>query len=242
MKQRIFFAEVRDELLGIVREPAALFFSVLMPVGFFALFAAMFGNAGDGMGIESLANYGAFGVLAVVMMNPGIGLADARERGWLRVQRVSGTPLATTLAAKVTAAMPYALGVLVSITAVSLGFGLFEFDAWTVTRVFLALIVGALPFSLISLAVGAKMSPNASTAVLNAMLFPTVIASGLWFPLEIMPDFMQKIAVYLPPYHVAQLALAQTNGGVWIGHLAYLLGTAVVCAGLAAMAYRTART
>jgi len=46
MNTRIFRTEVRDKLLGIVKEATALFFSVLMPVAFFALFAAMFG--GDG--------------------------------------------------------------------------------------------------------------------------------------------------------------------------------------------------
>ena len=46
MNTRIFRIEVRDELLGIVREPTALLFSVLVPVAFFALFATMFG--GDG--------------------------------------------------------------------------------------------------------------------------------------------------------------------------------------------------
>ena len=39
MNTRIFRTEVRDELLGIVREPTALVFSVLTPVAFFALFA-----------------------------------------------------------------------------------------------------------------------------------------------------------------------------------------------------------
>lgn len=241
MNTRIFRAEVRDEMLGIVREPAALFFSILMPVGFFALFTAMFGSEGEGMGIEAIATYGTFGVMIVAMMNPGIGLADARERGWLRVQRVSGTPLPTTLAAKVTASIPYAIGVLVAITAVAVGFGLFEFDAWTVARMIVVLIVGSLPFALLSLAIGAKMSPNGATALLNAILFPMVIASGLWFPLEIMPSFMQDIAPWLPPYHLAELALAQSTGGPWFGHVAFLLGSAAVASILAGMAYRTAR-
>lgn len=239
MMTRIFSAELRDEILSIVREPAALFFSVLMPVGFFALFATMFGS--DGMGIESIATYGAFGALSVIVMNPGIGLADARERGWLRVQRVSGTPLGVTLAAKVAGAVPYAVAVLVAITGVALALGVIEFAASTLLAIGVALILGVLPFSLFSLAIGVKLSPNSATAVLNAALIPMVVASGLWFPLDIMPQFMQTIAVYLPPYHLAQLAVAQIDGGAWIGHAAYLAGTAVVGASLAAMAYRSAK-
>ena len=105
MNSRIFRYEVRDELLAIVREPAALFFTVLMPVAFFALFAAMFGGEG-GFGAGSLATYGAFAALSVVMMNPGISFADSRERGWLRVKSAftTATPIVCDSARPATAA------------------------------------------------------------------------------------------------------------------------------------------
>jgi ABC-2 type transport system permease protein len=239
MNARIYRTEVRDEVLGIVREPAALFFSVLMPVAFFALFAAMFGNEGDGFGVESLATYGAFGVLSAVLLNPGISLADARERGWLRVKRVDGTPLGVTLSAKVTAALPYAL---VTLTGIALVARLVAgpLDVLQVLRVSGVLVLGALPFSLFSLAVGARFSTSAAISVLNAMLIPSVILSGLWFPLEMLPTWLGEIAVYLPPYHLAQLALAQVDGGAVWGHVAYLVATTIVGAIAAALAYRSA--
>ena len=238
MNTRIFRVEVRDELLGIVREPTALLFSVLVPVAFFALFATMFGGDG-GFGVESLATYGAFGVLSVVLINPGISLADARERGWLRVKRADGTPLGVTLSAKVTAALPYAIVTLVGITLVArLTAG--PLDVFQVLRVIGVLVLGALPFSLFSLAVGARFSLNAAISVLNAVLIPSVILSGLWFPLEMLPTWLGEIAVYLPPYHLAQLALAQVEGGAVWGHVAYLVGTTIVGAIAAALAYRSA--
>lgn len=239
MNSRIFRVEVRDELLGILREPAALFFTVLMPVAFFALFAAMFGSEGDGFGVESVAAYGAFGALSVVMMNPGVSLADARERGWLRVKRVDGTPLGVTLVAKVTAALPYAVITLAGITLVAF-FVAGPLDSVQVLRIVGVLTLGALPFSLFSVAVGARFSPNAATSVLNAVLIPSVVLSGLWFPLEMLPSWLGGFAVYLPPYHLSQLALAQVEGGAMWVHIAYLAGTAVVGAATAAVAYRSA--
>lgn len=235
---RIFRIEVRDELLAIVREPAALFFTVLMPIAFFALFAAMFGGEAGGFGLDGIARYGAFGVLSVVLINPGVGLADSRERGWLRVKRADGTPLGVTLSAKVTAALPYAvvtLGGIALVARLSTG----PLDAIQALRVIAVLVLGSLPFTLISLAVGARFSTNAATAVLNAVLIPSVILSGLWFPLEMLPEWLGNIAVYLPPYHLAQLALAQVEGGAVWGHVAYLAGTAVVGAIAAALAYRS---
>ena len=241
MIARMLKTEIRDEMLAIVREPTALFFSIVMPVGFFTLFVGLFGSAGEGGAIEMLATFGTFGVLAVVLMNPGIGIADARESGWLRVKRVSGTPLWVTLAAKVAAALPYAVGVLVAMSVAGVVIGSMELDVAQVARVIAVLVVGVLPFALFSLAIGARAGTSASAAILNAILLPSAILSGLWFPLDILPDIVGRIAQYLPTYHLAQLALSQIEGGVWAVHAAALGVTAVVGAALAGMAYRSAR-
>lgn len=50
---RVLGVEVLDELREIRREPAALFFSVLMPVGFFTLFASLFGGYQEPGGCRS---------------------------------------------------------------------------------------------------------------------------------------------------------------------------------------------
>lgn len=240
MTLRILRLEVRDELMAILREPSALFFSVLMPILFYTLFVAMFG-AEMPAGAAMVAPFGTFAVLAVVMMSPGIGLADARERGWLRVKRVSGTPLWVTLVAKVAAATPYAVAVLVAMTVAAVLVASMSLDLAVLTRVFAVLVLGALPFSLFSLAVGARAGTNASAAILNGVLMPMAIASGLWFPHEIMPDWVVGIGELLPTYHLARLAIVQIEGGPWLGHLAVLCVTTLVGALAAAVAYRSAR-
>ncbi len=240
MTARMLRFEVRDELLAIGREPTALFFSVLMPVLFYTMFVGLFGGEGptdSGM----IAPFGTFAVLSVVMMSPGIGLADARERGWLRVKRASGTPLWITLLAKVVAAVPYALGVLLAMTAAAIVVGSMTVDVGVLLRVFGVLVLGALPFAMFSLAIGARAGANASSAILNAILMPMVIASGLWFPSEIMPEWVATIGAAMPTYHLAELAMVQVEGGAWLGHLSVVGLTAVVGAALAALSYRTAR-
>lgn len=240
MTTQMMKLEIRDELLTIRREPATLFFSVLMPVMFFALFVGLFGSdmASDA-GI--IASYGTFAVLAVVMLSPGIGLADARDRGWLRVKRVSGTPLWMTLAAKVVAAIPYALAVLFAMTVVAKLIGDVTIDIGVLLRIFVVLILGAIPFALFSLAVGARAGTTASAAILNAILMPMVIVSGLWFPHEIMPDWIVSIGKVMPTYHLAELARVQVDGGAWLGHFAVIVATAIAGALVAALAYRSAR-
>lgn len=240
MTARMIRLEVRDELMGILREPTALFFSVLMPVLFYTMFVGLFGGEGaTDAGI--IAPFGTFAVLAVVMMSPGIGLADARERGWLRVKRVSGTPLWLTLLAKVIAAVPYAVAVLLAMTVSAVLVGSMTLDLAVLARVFTILVLGALPFALFSLAIGARAGTNASSAILNAILMPMVVASGLWFPHEIMPEWVVRIGKTLPTYHLSELAMVQVEGGAWLGHLAVLGVTAVVGAVVAGLAYRSAR-
>ena len=239
MTTQILRAEVREEFLAIRRDPAALFFSVVMPVAFFAMSMGIFAGSGDGL--PMIATYGAFAAVFVVVLNPGIGLAESRDSGWLRVKRASGTPVSLTLIAKVVASVPYALAVLAAMVLTGVVFGDLG-GAWTtVARVAITLVLGALPFVFIGLAVGSLAGANTTTAVLNAVLFPMVIASGLWFPLEIMPSWIQSVAPWLPTYHLAELATAQITGGPIVEHVAVLAFTGIVGAGAAGVAYRSAR-
>lgn len=245
MNARVFGVEVLDELRGIVREPTALFFSVVMPVGFFAFFVSVFGTESSGGisgGTYMLATFGTFGVLSVTLMNPGIGVADDRERGWLRAKQVSAVPLGVTLAAKVAASLPYAVAVLAAMAVAAALNGSLDASVGTLLRLAGVLILGALPFALLGMAVGFQAGSNASAAILNAVLMPSAILSGLWMPLEILPEFVARLAPFLPTYHLAQLGLAQVSGEGGLDHMLVLLVTAVVVAVIAGVSYRHARS
>ena len=245
MSAKVFGVELTDELRGIVREPAALFFSIVMPVAFFALFVSLFGKFSSGgvsAGTTMVATFGAFGVISVVLMNPGIGVAADRERGWLRAKQVSAVPIGVTLAAKVVAALPYAAGVLLAMMTTAAITGSLNASLPALLRMLLVLVLGALPFALLSLAIGFQVGSGAAAAVLNAILIPTAVVSGLWMPLSIMPAFFADIARFLPTYHLSELAKAQLTGAPVLTHVLVLLGTTVVTAALAAVSYRHARS
>lgn len=245
MNTRVLGVEVLDELRNIVREPTALFFSILMPVGFFTLFVSMFGDQPAGeipAGTRMIASFGTFGVLAVTLMNPGIGVAQDREIGWLRAKLVSAVPVPVTLAGKVIAALPYAVGVLLAMTVAAWLTGTLQISPVDLVRVYGVLLVGSLPFALLGMAVGFQAGPNASAAILNAILMPAAVVSGLWMPLEILPDFFETIAHFLPTYHLAQLAVSQLDGAAVAGHALVLAGMTAVMAAGAALSYRHARS
>lgn len=237
--------EISEGLRGIAREPSALFFSVVMPVAFFAIFAGLFGNfpspSGLPAGTVMLAQFGAFGIVSVMLLNPGIQVADDRNRGWLRIKKVSAAPVGVTIAAKVLAALPYALGIIVALTVVSLLIVGGGPGPVTWLRMAIVLLLGGLPFALLGLAVGFVASTGATAAILNAIMFPMAIASGLWMPLDILPGWVQAIAPFLPTYHLGQLALAQITGAAALGHVLALLLTTAIAGGLAGWAYRNLR-
>lgn len=243
--RQILGVEVGEGLRAILREPTALFFSVLMPVMLFALFASLFGNQPSADGIPTaarmLATFGTFGVVSVMLMNPGIGVANDRASGWLRVKKVSAAPISVTIAGRVLAAVPYALFAIVAFTVLSLLVSGPSIGLGPWLRLVVVLIVGSLPFALFGLAVGFVTSANAAAAVLNAVFFPLAVASGLWMPLEILPAWIQNIAPYLPTYHLSRLAVAQLTGAPAIGNLLALLLTTAIAGGLAAWAYRNLR-
>jgi ABC-2 type transport system permease protein len=244
MNARVFGVELVDELRAILREPTALFFSIIMPVGFFAFFTAIFGDQIEGgmaYGTTMLAMFGTFGVLSVTLVNAGVGVASDRETGWLRTKQISASPVRVILAAKVTAALQYAVGVLVAMAATAALLGVLEATPLQLLCLGAVLVLGSLPFALVGLAIGFQTSTNTAVAILNALLMPSAILSGLWMPLSILPEFLQQLAPYLPPYHLSQIALAQITGDGVLDHVLALIGMTVLASALAGWSLKNAR-
>lgn len=241
---RVFGVELRDELRAIVREPTSLFFGILMPVGLFVLFNLLYGHdttQGLSAGTAMVATFGTYGVITVAALQPGIGVAQDRDLGWLRMKRVSAVPIGISLAAKATAALLYGVGVLVSMAVAAAAFGTLHASPWALLRLALVLLLGTIPFTLLSVAVGFRLRTGAVIATLNAVLFPLAMVSGLWVPLQFLPSVVREIAKFLPTYHLAELGLAQLGSGTsWI-HVLALAITTVGAGAVAALSYRHAR-
>ncbi|MGW3041113.1 ABC transporter permease [Kitasatospora sp. NPDC001159] len=244
MTARTFWIELRDELRAIVREPTSLFFSILMPVGFFVMFTLLYGHdatQGLSAGTAMVATFGTYGVITVAALQPGIGVAQDRDLGWLRMKRVSAVPIGISLAAKATAALLYGVGVLALMGVSAAALGTLHASPWALLRLAVVLLLGTVPFTLLSVAVGLRFRTGATIALLNAVLFPLAMLSGLWIPIRFLPAAMRTIAKFLPTYHLAQLGLAQLADGTVVIHVLVLVVTTVVAGAVATMSYRRAR-
>ena len=93
-----------------------------------------------------------------------------------------------------------------------------------------------------------KRGPDAdgtALAVVNLVFLPMAMLSGLWLPIYMFPDVMQDIALALPAYHHAQLALEVIgmDGGQSVPlHVAVLIAEMLVFLAVAGLGFRRAGT
>ena len=74
------------------------------------------------------------------------------------------------------------------------------------TLIFLLIFIPilSLPLFLIGIMLSLIGSGNVINLISNLIVFPMAILSGLWWPLTMMPTWMQKIGKILPTYHIAE--------------------------------------
>jgi len=195
---------IRAQCLNLVREPAYTLPTLLFPVMFYAFFGLVMV---PGQAAWLLCTFATFGVVGAALFSFGVGIATERAQGWLKLLRASPAPISAVIAGKAFGAMLFALAITVLMSVLAATFG----DVRLHTGQWLALagvlMVGTVPFSLIGLTLGLWLKPNAAPAVINILFLPMVFLSGLWVPVSQFPGWLQGVAAWLPPYHLAELAL-----------------------------------
>jgi ABC-2 type transport system permease protein len=229
---RAYALEAKYEFLRVLRTPAFAIPSLLFPPLFYLLFAVLLNRGSSAAAHYLFATYSVFGVMAPGLFGFGVGVAIERERGSLALKRVAPMPPGAYLAAKMIMAMAFALIIyaMLATMAVTLGGVHLDFSRWLLLA--LITMLGVLPFCALGLLIGSRANAVAAPAMINFIYLPMAFLSGLWMPLSMLPEFIGRIAVFWPPYHLAQLALAAAGqeyaGAVGI-HIAVLAGFTAVC-------------
>lgn len=242
---RIWLEESRCEILKAIRMPAYSLPTLAFPAVFYVMFGIVFGGGrafGDvPVATYLLATYGAFGVMGVAFFGFGVGLAIERGQGWMLAKRASPMPIWAYFAAKMSMALLFALAVMVLLVVLGVGPGDVSVHPGILLRVAATVIAGALPFCAIGLLLAYVAGPNSAPAVVNLIYLPMAFLSGMWMPIEALPEVLQRIAVFLPAYHYAQLALRAVGAGQGkpvAYHVAVLVAFGVAALAGAAWRYR----
>jgi ABC-2 type transport system permease protein len=238
-----FTTLARVELALLLREPAAVGFTLVLPLLLLAL------NGGDNAANPDFGGAGLVDVLipglivyviatSAVMTLPET-LAGYRERGILRRLRISPLRPWQILGAHATvhAAMAVAgLGLL--LTA---GFAAFDLRLpASAPAVALAVVLSVAAIIALGFLLAA-VAPTARTtqAVAAAIYFPAIFVSGAVIPREALPDVARRVGDALPfTYAVDAIRSAWSGGTVDLAALAVLAATAVVAAAVALRAFR----
>jgi ABC-2 type transport system permease protein len=239
-----FVATTRAELLKVTRVPSFMVPILVFPILFFAMFGlANAGRtiAGVNIGAYLMASYGAYSIMATALVTFGVSIASERALGWNRLLRVTPLSPVAYIGAKTFMAVTIGAAALAALFVFGMVVGHVSLPVFTWLRLGGVLLVGMLPFLLLGVAIGYTVSPSAAAPITNLIFLPLSFASGLFMPLQMLPQFVQKLAPYLPSYHVGEMGwntIGSGDGrGVW-PHLLWIGAYSAVFVVLALVAYR----
>ena len=239
---RTHLLEAKYELVKLLRMPGYIIPTFAFPVAFYFFFGVVLnhGKAGNtSVAAYLLATYGTFGVVGASLFGFGINIATERGQGWLQLKRATPMPMTSYFVAKIAMAMLFSATIVMLLFAVGTMFGGVRFPVAVWPELFAMLVFGALPFCALGLAIGYFAGPNSAAAIVNVIYIPLSFLSGLWIPVMMLPGPMRALAHYLPPYHLAQLALGTFGAGEGsaVKHVIALLSYAALFLMIATIGY-----
>ena len=240
----IYAKEAKYELLKSIRIPMFLVATLVFPLMFYVLFGLLMGRQMIGnlrSTVYLMAAYGTFAVMGASLFGTAASLAAERGLGWLEVKRASPMPPFAYFLAKVVMGLTFSTIDVLALMTLGIAFGGVHLPAVTLAKLALTLIAGSLPFCAMGLAIGYFARPTSGPAVINLFYLPMSFCSGLWMPFAFLPRFVQRIGIFLPSYHLSQLALNLIGGGQGgsaSGHWETLIGFALLCLGIARLGHQ----
>jgi ABC-2 type transport system permease protein len=203
-----YLAEARCEVLRYLRNPGFLLPIILFPTIFYAMFGLLLNHGNGEASRYMLASYSTFGVMAPGLFGFGVSLALERDSGLLTLKRALPMPPGAYLLGKMLMAMCVAATVGALLLAMSVFLAHAGLGATRMLALFVTDVLGVLPFCALGLFVGTLLKGQGAPGLLNMVYLPMSFLSGLWFPLQVMPKFLQQLAPVWPSYHLNALALS----------------------------------
>jgi ABC-2 type transport system permease protein len=232
------------------RNPASVFFTVLLPIIFLLIFATIFGNdeIEELGGIQTTTYYvPAIITLAIVsatMQSLAISLTVDRENGILK--RGRGTPLPSWVFFAGRIGNAIVISVLMLIIVVALGRLIYDVEVpWDkLPAVLLTLLIGAAAFCSLGIALTAAIpSEDSAAPISNVAVLPLYFLSGVFIPETEIPSGVLQFADLFPIRHFFEAFFASydpltTGAGLEWGHLAIVAGWGVLGLAIAIKTFR----
>jgi ABC-2 type transport system permease protein len=203
--------QARYDLLAILRNRQARFFTLVLPLLFLVIFTGVFGNHTahtDGTFVKLKAYYvpgiGALGVIAASFVNLVISITAQREGGILKRRRATPVPAWVLVAGRTLTAVTVSLAVL----TVLLAFGRFVYGVKlptsTLPGIALTAVVGSVTFCVLGYALSTAISnEDSAQPMVQAIMLPLYFISGVFVPNITLPPWLKHVAQVFPVEHLS---------------------------------------
>ncbi len=195
------------ELRRLIRVPEFSGFSLVFPVIMYVFIGGQGGgHASFDFHRYALASLASYAVVNVALFSIGVTVATERGSRIDALLRASPVRPIVPLAAKVITGLVFATVALAILYLAAIVIGGVRLNAYEWFTLTWRLLLGTIPFMCMGFAFGYLAGPAAAVAVINLVFLPMSFASGIFFPLDSLPQFIRAIAPYLPMYHLGHLA------------------------------------
>ncbi|MFJ6831497.1 ABC transporter permease [Streptomyces sp. NPDC091209] len=237
------FDYLRLEVRRTLRDTGFVIGGVAMPVMMYLLFTNLGGGDDGAWRTASMVGMAAYGAVGSAL-NTGGGVAEDKVTGWLRQLRVTPmTPRQVVLGRALTGSVTVLPAIVTVLAAGGLVNGV-RLDAWQWAATAVLLWLGSVPFTLLGLGNGYRMTAQ-TTGVANMVCnLGLAVVGGLWFPLALFPGWLRSVSAFTPTNRFAQLGVSVTEGRApGLGAVAVLTAWLLVFGSYAVVSYRrSART
>jgi ABC-2 type transport system permease protein len=210
-------AYIRLEILRTLRDPFYLFLAVAVPIGFYLLFAGLFGSGQHAPGtlsgnVEIMIAMAVYGGIWACLVATGPRIAHERSSGWFR--HLSLLPIAPwkILVGRALVAIIFALPAMLLVCGTAVLVHGVRLPAGEWLGAIVLMWIGVWPFALLGIALGYVTNDTTAFGVTYGLYMALSAAGGLWIPPEILPSTMLTVAKTLPTYHAADLGWQIANG------------------------------
>jgi ABC-2 type transport system permease protein len=226
-------------LLETVRVPVALIGTLFFPSVAMLFFVVPFASEDPVAATYATASMVTFAVMTSNLFGHGIGVAADRALPWDAYTRTLPAGPGPRFAGRIIVGVVMTVAALLPVVAIA---ALLTDASTTPLGLVLgagAVIVAAVPFTFMGLAVGYGLPMKAALAVAQVLFFPLAFLGGLMSSPTNPPGFVQAVAPYLPTRGAVELMWAAVADFSPDPKALVMLGVwTVVLAGLAVLAYR----
>ncbi|WP_106975083.1 ABC transporter permease [Streptomyces katrae] len=205
-------AYVRLEVRRTLRDTGFVVFGIGMPVLMYLLFTNL--GPADGAGewktasMVAMAAYGALGAA----LSTGNGVAEDKGIGWLRQLRVTPMTPRQVVAGRTLTGSVIVLPAIAAVLAAGAFVNGVRLEAWQWGAVALVLWLGALPFTLLGIGNGYRLTAQTTGVVNVGCSLALSVVGGLWFPVELFPDWLSFLSGFTPTRRFAEIGQSLAAG------------------------------